>query len=217
MKLVALGFAALASAFLLQDGASSPPQGRSLPRNDTERRILSVLDELDGDRRGNMNVPVADGRLLRVLIEATGAKTVVEIGTSNGYSGIWICLGLRGTGGRLVTHEIDPRRAELAKKNFARAGVEDLVTLVLGDAHETVKQLEGPIDILFLDADKPGYRDYLEQLLPKVKPGGLVLGHNMRRPAPDPSFVEAITTNPELETLFLNMDEAGMAVSLKKR
>ena len=189
-----------------------------LPKNDAEKKILSVLDNLDeSQREGNMNVPIEDGRLLRLLTETTGAKHVVEIGTSNGYSGIWICLALKKTGGKLVTHELDEGRASLARQNFKRAGVDDIVTLVMGDAHETVKNLKDPIDLLFLDADKPGYIDYLNKLLPLVRPGGLVLGHNMRRPAPDPRFIKAITTNPDLETLFLHMDNAGMSVSLKKR
>jgi len=201
-------------------GPDPPAQSqgaRTHARSEAERKILAVLDDLDRNRRGFMSVPVDDGRLLRLLTEAIGAKKVVEVGTSNGYSAIWICLGLRSTGGRLITHEIDAGRAALARENFHRAGVEDLVTVVEGDAHETVKRLEGPIDLLFLDADKPGYVDYLAKLLPLVRPGGLVLAHNMRRPEPDPRFVEAISTNADLETLFLNMEEAGMGVSLKKR
>jgi predicted O-methyltransferase YrrM len=95
--------------------------------------------------------------------------------------------------------------------------VEDLVTLVFGDAHEKVAGLQGPIDIVFLDADKEGYVDYLEKLLPLIRPGGLVIAHNMHRPAPYPEFIKAYTTNPDLETLFLNMDNAGIGVALKKR
>jgi predicted O-methyltransferase YrrM len=105
----------------------------------------------------------------------------------------------------------------LARQNFKRAGVEGLVTLVEGDAHETVKRLKEPFDILFIDADKPGYPDYLKKLLPLVRPGGLILGHNMHRPAPSEDYIQAITTNPDLETVFLNMHAAGIAVTLKKR
>ncbi len=189
-----------------------------LAADEQEEKILRVLDNLNlTQRRGNMNVDPQDGRILRILTESIGAKHVVEIGTSNGYSGIWFCLALRTTGGRLTTHDIDEGRAKLARANFKRAGVSDMVTLVMGDAHETVKNITGPIDILFLDADKPGYPDYLEKLLPLVRPGGLIIGHNMRRPTPDPAYIEAITTNPGLETLFLNMDAAGIGVTLKKR
>ncbi len=202
-----------------QRGALGPSLERPpMPKSDEEKKILSVLDDLDRNQRpGNMNVPIEDGRLLRILAESINARHVVELGTSNGYSGIWLCLALRTTGGKLTTYEIDARRAALARANFKRAGVDHLVTLVEGDAHKEVTRLKDPIDLLFIDADKEGYLDYLNKLLPLVRPGGLVVAHNMRRPAPDPKFVEAITTNPNLETVFLNMHAAGVAVTLKKR
>ena len=193
---------------------SNPPQ----PNSEAEKRVLDVLDDMyENQRRGMMNVPPEDGRLLRLLTEAVGAKHVVEIGTSNGYSGIWLCLALQRTGGKLTTYEIDAGRAALARENFKKAGVDSIVTLVEGDAHEEVKKLREPIDVLFLDADKSGYPDYLEKLLPLMRPGGLVLAHNMRRPAPHPAYLEAITTNPGLDTVFLHMQGAGIGVTLKKR
>lgn len=188
-----------------------------LAKGQTEKTILAVLDEMDRTQRGgNMNVPVEDGRLLRILAESVGAKHIVEIGTSNGYSGIWQCLALKATGGKLTTFEIDARRAAMARENFKKAGVEDLVTLVEGDAHEKVAQVEGPVDILFLDADKEGYLDYLNKLLPKLRPGGLVIGHNINPGQSDPEFVKAVTTNPDLETLILN-HTGGISVTMKKR
>jgi len=189
-----------------------------MPKTEAEKKILNILDDMDkNQRRGMMNVPVEDGRLLRLLTEATGAKHVVEIGTSNGYSGIWFCLALRKTGGKLTTYEIDARRASLARENFKRAGVDKLVTLVEGNAHETVTKLKNPIDILFLDADKEGYIDYLNKLSPLVRPGGLVVAHNMNPRQADPRYVKAITTNADMETLFLHMQGAGVSVTLKKR
>ena len=188
-----------------------------LPRSPEERKILDVLDDMDRTQRYMENVPQEDGRWLRLLTEAIGARHVVEIGTSSGYSGLWMCLALRSTGGRLTTFEIDPQRAALARKNFMRAGVDHLVTIVEGDAHREVLKLKGPIDLVFIDADKPGYIDYLNKLLPLVRPGGLILGHNMNSPAPDPAYVKAITTNPDLETLFLLMEGSGIGVTLKKR
>jgi predicted O-methyltransferase YrrM len=180
--------------------------------------LVEILDDMHrNQRRGMMNISVEDGRLLRLLTESMGARHVVEIGTSNGYSGIWFCLGLRTTGGKLTTYEIDEGRAALARENFARAKVEQMVTLVEGDAHEEVTRLEGPIDLLFLDADKSGYVDYLSKLLPQVRPGGLVVAHNMVRPDPDPAYLDAVTTNPDLETVFLHMQGAGVGVTLKKR
>ena len=184
-----------------------------------EERIHAVLEDMhENQRRGMMNVPPEDGQLLRLFAEAVDAKHVVEIGTSNGYSGIWFCLALRNTGGKLTTHEIDEDRAALARENFKRAGVDDLVTLVMGDAHEEVLKLKGPIDIVFLDADKEGYIDYLNKLLPLVRPGGLILAHNTTNTGDQmKDYLEAITTNPELETLFLHEDDRGVGVTLKKR
>lgn len=163
-----------------------------------------------------LNVPDLDGRMLRVLAEATGARTVVEIGTSNGISAIWFCLALRKSGGKVVTHEIDPQTARLARENFAAAGVADLVTVVEGDAHETVAKLTGPVDLVFIDADKEGYADYLKKLLPLVRPGGLVLAHNISPRMANPEYVKAITTNPDLETVFYQQG-GGLSVTLKKR
>lgn len=192
---------------------SSRVLGQSpLPANEEEKKILSVLEEMDpGQSRGMMNVPREDGRILRMLTESIGAKHVVEIGTSNGYSGIWFCLALRTTGGKLTTHDIDEGRASLARENFKKAGVDNLVTPVMGDAHETVTRIKEPIDVLFIDADKEGYTDYLNKLLPLVRPGGLILSHNIETTGQD--FIDAITKNPILETT----QAQGVTVTLKKR
>jgi len=192
----------------------TPPAGSST----SEKQILSVLEQMDREQRaGSMAVPERDGRLLRLLAESTGARHVVELGTSFGYSGIWWCLALQTTGGKLTTFEIDPKRAARARENFKRAGVESLVTIVEGDAHEEVGKLKEPIDILFLDADKSGYLDYLRKLLPLVRPGGLIVAHNMTPEMADPAFVKAITTDPALETLFVDLGRGGVGVTLKKR
>ena len=196
--------------------SASSLSSTTLPKDDGEKKILAAIAEIQREQGRRMNVPDVDGRLLRLLSEATGAKTVVEIGTSNGISAIWMALALRKTGGKLLTHEIDPDTAALARKNFDKAGVADVVTIVEGNAHETVSKLAGPIDLVFLDADKQGYLDYLEKLLPLVRPGGLILAHNMTPRMADQRFVEAITKNPELETLFFS-EGGGMSISVKKR
>ena len=191
---------------------------RTLPNSPTEARILDVIEDVfRNQRRGSMSVPPQDGRILRLLTETIGAKHVVEIGTSVGYSGLWIALALTSTGGKLTTFEIDPSRAAKARENFARAGVSNIVTIVEGDAHETVKQIQDPIDLLFLDADKEGYIDYLNQLLPRVRPGGLIVAHNMNERMAHPLYVQAITTNPALETVFINMETSGIGITMKKR
>jgi predicted O-methyltransferase YrrM len=187
-----------------------------LAGNDGERQALAALDEMT---KGTwyLNVTTREGRVLRQLTEALGAKRVVEIGTSSGYSTIWLAMGVRAAGGKVFTHEIDPEKVKLAGANFKKAGVDDLITIIEGDAHETIKQHKDPIDVLFFDAEKKGYVDYLEKLLPLVRPGGLILGHDMHRPMPDPRYIEAITTNPDLDTSFIMMESYGISMTLKKR
>ncbi len=118
----------------------------SLPRanSDLEKKVLAVLDE--ARKTGSMfqNAPVADGRMLRLLTEAGGARSVVEIGTSTGLSGLWFCLALQKTGGKLTTFEYDAGRAATARENFKKAGVDQLVTVVEGDAHQTISRLKEP-------------------------------------------------------------------------
>lgn len=187
-----------------------------LPMDDQEKQILAAMEEMRKGPRYR-NVSVFDGRLMRLLTETTGAKCVVEIGTSTGESAVWFALGLRKTGGHLYTHEIDPGRAKIAAENFKKAGVDELITIVPGDAHETIKRYKEPIDILFLDADKEGYIDYLDKLVPLIRPGGLIIAHNMSPRMADQRYIDAITKNPKLETSFLLMEGAGVGVTMKKR
>lgn len=188
----------------------------SVPKNDAEKKALAALQEMTKGR-WHLNITTREGRVLRQLTEAVGAKRVVEIGTSSGYSTIWLAIGARASGGKVFTHEIDPEKVKLAGENFKKAGVDDVITIIEGDAHQTVKQHTEPIDLLFFDAEKKGYLDYLEQLLPLVRPGGLIIGHDMHGRMPDPRYMKAITTNPDLDTSFIMMESFGMSMTLKKR
>jgi predicted O-methyltransferase YrrM len=208
--------AALLSVPAMAQGGRRATERPPLAASAEEQRILAVLDEVYRRQR-YLSVPEPDGRLLRVLAESIGAKHVVELGTSTGYSGLWILLGLARTGGRLTTYEIDRGRHEIARSNFEKAGMLAQVTPVLGNAHEEVTKLRGPIDLVFIDADKEGYLDYLEKLGPLVREGGLIAAHNMASPPPDPRYVEAVTSQPAYETVFLNMHDAGMGITLRKR
>ena len=189
------------------------------PRDEAEKRIVVVLEDMYVHQsRGMGNVLPEDGRLLRMLTETLGARQVVELGTSNGYSALWFCLALRSTGGKLTTHEIDPQRIALAKENFRRAGVEDLVMLVEGDAHETIQKLAGPIDLLLLDAEKEGLTDYLTKLLPRLRPGGLVIAHDSSGQAHlMQDYLRAIVSNPDLETVLVDASRWGMCITRKMR
>jgi predicted O-methyltransferase YrrM len=151
------------------------------------------------------------------LAETTGAKRIVEIGTSSGYSTIWLALAARANDGHVFTHEIDPEKVKLATANFKKAGVDDVITIIEGDAHVTIRQHKEPIDIVFLDAEKQGYLDYLNQLLPVIRPGGMILGHDMHRPMPDPRYLEAVTKSPDLDTSFIMMESYGISFTVKKR
>jgi predicted O-methyltransferase YrrM len=197
-------------------GAAADPNKPPLPKDDGEKRILAALEQARQGRR-YANVSTADGRLLRQLTESLGARRVVELGTSTGESGLWFSMALRKTGGKLYTHDIDPGRLAVARENFKRAGVEDIIVITEGDAHQTAVKNTDPIDILFIDAEKEGYDAYLKELLPYVRPGGLIIAHNMRQPTPNPRYIEAITSNPDLDSSFVLMDGAGVGITLKKR
>lgn len=213
--IVAMAAVGLAAGVQAQRRLAAAPTVPPLARSAAEERVLNVLEEMRRTGSTYLSVPPEDGRMLRVLTEAAGAKNVVEIGTSTGYSGLWFALALQGTGGRLTTFDIDPGRAATARKHFEQAGVADRVTVVVGDAHQTVTTLKDPIDVVFLDADKEGYVDYLKKLLPLVRPGGLLLAHNVGMAGVD-AYVREVARDPALETVFF-MDGGGLAITLKKR
>jgi caffeoyl-CoA O-methyltransferase len=206
-------YACIASlVFTIGACAQQARNGRAASTN-PEEKILTVLDKMVSSHETYLSVPVQDGKALRLLTEASGAKNVVEIGTSTGYSGLWFCLALQRTSGHLTTFEIDHERASRAREHFKEAGAEGLVTIVEGDAHEQIKKLKGPIDAAFIDADKGGYVDYLNKLLSLVRPGGLILAHNTDMV---PDYIKALMANADLETIFYR-EGAGLAVTLKKR
>jgi predicted O-methyltransferase YrrM len=127
-----------------------------------------------------------------------------------------MALALRNSGGKLITHELNQDAAAQARKGFAAVGVAEIVTVVEGDGHEKAEDLKGPIDLVFIDADKEGYLDYYQKTLALVRPGGLICAHNVNPRMASRDFVKAITTDPDVETVFY-MEGAGMSVTLKKR
>lgn len=205
---------AMSSLVLCQEpGTASLKAPNSMARSEGEKRILAVLEHMVEANETYLSVPPEDGKALRLLTEAADAKNVVEIGTSTGYSGLWFCMALESTGGRLITFEIDHERAVRARQHFKEAGVDKMVTVIEGDAHQQVEKLREPIDVAFIDADKDGYVDYLEKLLPLVRPGGLIFAHNLDM---IPAYIAKLRANPELETIFY-MQGAGLGITLKKR
>jgi caffeoyl-CoA O-methyltransferase len=142
-----------------------------------------LLVELAEETRATLRIPEmltgpVEGRFLELLVFATGARRVLEIGTYSGYSALSMAAGLPDDG-RIDTCEIDPQHAEVARRYIARSPYADRITVHLGPGIETVERLEGPWDLVFVDADKTGYDAYYEAVLPKLSPRGLIVFDNM--------------------------------------
>ncbi len=190
-------------------GAQQEPAGM-------EARAQARLVWMRESQKGMWNVTPEEGAFLQDLVVKVKAKRALEVGTSNGYSGIWTALGLRRTGGHLLTLEIDEGRARLAQENFREAGVDSLVTLKHGNALEELPKLQGPFEFVFIDAWKQDYVRYLELVVPLVPPGGVIVAHNvtnLRDQLQD--FIRAVKTDPRLKTAFENPGPGGFSVSTK--
>lgn len=146
-----------------------------------------------------INVSAAQGRFLALLARMIHARRILEVGTLGGYSGIWLARTLPPSG-RLVTLEIDPRHAEVARRNFARAGLSDRIDLRVGPAQETLPALEAeqvaPFDLTFVDADKPRYVEYLDWSIRLSRPGGVIVVDNIVR---DGEVVNELSTDAKVQ------------------
>ena len=178
-------------------------------------KLLQQIKAADTDL---LAVSEEDGRFLRLMVTSSGAKSALEIGGANGYSAIWIGLGLRQTGGRLTTIEFDPARAKSAADNIKRAGLADVITVVPGDAFKEIPKLTGEFDFVFLDAWKRDYKRFFDMVLPRVRPRGLFLAHNVvNKQSEMPDFLSAIQNNPAVMTAIVRPSGEGMSVSVKLR
>lgn len=143
-----------------------------------DTKVKQFLSEQSGQWH-DMNVPSIDAKKLFDLVLEGNYKSALEIGTSTGYSGIYIAWALSKTGGKLITIDIDEGRHRRALRNFEKAGLSDYVDARLEDAHTLVKELEGPFDFVFSDADKNWYKNYFDDIHPKLKIGGCFTTHNI--------------------------------------
>jgi len=144
-----------------------------------DKKVKAFLSE-KGSSWYDMNVPKVDAEKLYDLIIENNYKSALEIGTSTGHSGIYIAWALSKTGGKLITIDIDEGRHSEALKNFEEAGLSEYIDARLADAHTLVKELEGPFDFVFSDADKDWYKNYFLDVTPKLEIGGCYTTHNIR-------------------------------------
>jgi len=194
------------------------------PEDDVLARIREQIP-----RRGlpAISVRPEEGRFLQFLAAACGARLALEIGTLGGYSGVCIARGL-APGGRLITLELEPAHAAVAREHFALAGLDPVVELRVGDAHSLLPDLArmGPFDFIFIDAEKEGYLAYLDWSLENLRPGGLLAAHNAFRrgavlelDADDPRVVatqrfnQSLAQDPRLiSSVFPGGDGIALAV-----
>jgi predicted O-methyltransferase YrrM len=180
--------------------------------------LVTLLQQIKSVDTDLLAVSEEDGRFLRVMVASSGATRALEIGGANGYSAIWIGLGLRQTGGRLTTIEYDPGRAKTAADNIRRAGLADIVTVVPGDAFKEIPKVAGEFDFVFLDAWKRDYKRFFDLVFPRLQPRGLFLAHNVvNKRSEMPDFLDAIQKNPAVMTTIVAPSGEGMAVSVKLR
>jgi predicted O-methyltransferase YrrM len=187
-----------------------------------DAKVRKFLNDHSG-RWYDMNVPKADGQLLYDLIIRNNYKSALEIGTSTGHSGIWIAWALSKTGGKLITIEIDEGRYKTALQNFRESGLSDYIDARLGDAHTIVKELKGPFDFVFSDADKEWYKNYFLDVDPKLIVGGCFTAHNIAEKSDrtfgsydgQAEFYDYIKSLRNYQT-SLNKNGAGVSISFKK-
>ncbi|MEE9463063.1 MAG: class I SAM-dependent methyltransferase [Bacteroidales bacterium] len=182
----------------------------------TDEKVLPMLKHLPY-RHGGMNVPAEDGRLLYDIILDKGYQKGLEIGTSNGYSALWLGMAFKETGGNLITLELEPKRAREAQENFEHAGLDDIIDSRINDALKEIPALEGKFDFVFIDAWKPDYIKYLELILPKMSHGGVITAHNVTSLGSSMrDFLEEIQQNPKLSTTIDRSSRAGVSISYVK-
>jgi predicted O-methyltransferase YrrM len=198
--------------------AQSKPAATSPSSPAVDPAIARLLAGIRAADKGQLAVSEEDGRFLRVLVGSIGAKQVLEIGAASGYSAIWMGLGLRETGGKLVTIEYDPVRAREAAANVQRAGLSDIVQVISGDAFKEIPKVQGQFDLVFLDAWKPDYKKFFEMVFPRVTPGGLFLAHNVINKKNDMlDFLSLIETHPQAWTTTVSPGFEGISMTYKKR
>ena len=179
-------------------------------------KVEKFLNETQTKWR-DLNVPYQDGKVLYDLIIKNNYKRALEIGTSTGHSAIWMAWALSKTGGKLTTIEINEGRYKRALKNFKAAGVEEFIDARLADAHQLVKELKGPFDFVFSDADKDWYTQYFKDVDLKLIIGGCFTAHNVTDGFNGlKEFLDYIRSLPNYQTTIDRSSSSGISISYKK-
>jgi len=189
--------------------------------SELDKKVKAFLDNRKGDWY-DMNVPSSDGKLMYDIILKNGYTSALEIGTSTGHSSIWIAWALSKTGGKLITIEIDESRHREAISNIREAGLSEYIDARLADAHVLVKELDGPFDFVFSDADKGWYINYFKDVSPKLESGGCFSAHNVpsgnsgRRGSSGTQAYLEYVKNLNNYTTTVDNTGGGLAMSFKK-
>jgi len=154
--------------------------------------------------------------LLKFLVVATKSKTVLELGTSAGYSTLWLAYGAKINGGKVYTIELFEPKIKLAQNHFKEAALSDYIVQIHGDINEELNKWNKPIDFVFMDADKHNYLDYAKKILPHLKKGGIIAADNAINYAHlIKDFLSFVKTNKDLESFILDLDD-GLLLAVKK-
>ncbi|MCY4404321.1 MAG: O-methyltransferase [Candidatus Poribacteria bacterium] len=174
-----------------------------------------TLKRLEKTAKQYTNIAPENGQFLYILIRSIQAQNVLEVGTSNGYSAIWLAAALKETKGRLITLEFDPIRAEEAHAHLVEVGLEEIVEIRVGNALDEIHKCDTTFDLVFLDAEKDEYLRYLELVLPNIRKGGLVVADDtvtMRDEMLD--YVDFVFNTPLLNSVDIPLDD-GIILSYK--
>ena len=181
------------------------------------QHVQTLLKQIKAADKDLLSVSEEDGRFMRLLVLSSGTKRALEIGSASGYSAIWIGLGLRETGGRLVTIEYDRARAEQAAANIKKAGLSDIVQVISGDAFVEIPKVPGTFDFVFCDAWKRDYQKYFSMVFPRLDKGGLFLGHNVINKRDEMAdFLKTIHTSPALVSSVVSPSSEGISITYKR-
>jgi caffeoyl-CoA O-methyltransferase len=195
--------------------AHTTPGGELFERLAAETREKTTLPQ--------MMVGEVEGRFLEFLVRLMRARRVLELGTFTGYSSLSMARGL-SDGGLVISCDVDPETTAIAKRYAEEAGLADRIEYRIGPALETVAQLEGSFDLVFIDADKPNYRNYYEAVLPKLADNGLIVADNALRDGrvledgvdePMKEFNDHVRNDPRVECVLLTVRD-GMLLVMKR-